>query len=131
MAALAEAVAGRPVAAQACHFDAGQAIENLGGDRELFLQIAEIFLADYGEQLDALRSQMAAGDLPLVHRTAHAIKGSVGNFVADDAMAVAKSVEDAAKAGRAEGLAEMVDELCAKVESVAEGLRKEVAAGAC
>ncbi|MBL8487941.1 MAG: PAS domain S-box protein [Rhodocyclaceae bacterium] len=131
-AALAEATAGAGAAAPAPrgHYDATQAIENLGGDRELFVQIAEIYLADYRDQLDALRNQVAAGDLAQVHRTAHAIKGSVGNFVAEDAVAAAKAVEDAAKLGRQEGLPEMVEALCADVEAVAEGLRREVAASA-
>ncbi|HOS95986.1 MAG TPA: Hpt domain-containing protein [Armatimonadota bacterium] len=75
------------------------ALDQIGGDRELLVEIAAIFLDSYPDHVAELERNLADNDLPLAARTAHAIKGAVSNFGAPGAIAAALAVEDAAKTG--------------------------------
>lgn len=59
-----------------------QVLARFEGDRELLCEIAQLFLEDSPQILEAVRAAVAARDGEAVHRTAHTLKGSVSNFLA-------------------------------------------------
>jgi signal transduction histidine kinase/CheY-like chemotaxis protein len=80
----------------------GQALDRVGGDRELLREIAGVFLDSYPGQLAELRDAVARRDSRAVQRAAHGLKGAVGNFGARAAAAAAERLE---LMGRAQDLA--------------------------
>ncbi len=66
-------------------------------DDELLIEIIDLFLAERPEQVNEMRSALAASDYPRLGRGAHTIKGSLGSIHAQQARAHAQQLELAAK----------------------------------
>jgi CheY-like chemotaxis protein len=56
--------------------DRGPALERLGGDEDLFAEVAGLFREDAPKLLDEIRRAVATGDAPAVQRAAHGLKGA-------------------------------------------------------
>lgn len=69
------------------------ALERVGGDLELLQEMAQLFLEEYPSQLDAVRTAVRTRDAKGVERSAHSLKGSVGNFGAALAHSAAFELE--------------------------------------
>ena len=54
------------------------AVERLGGDAELFGEVAAVFLGDVPKMLEEIRRGIAANDAAWVKRAAHGLKGAAG-----------------------------------------------------
>lgn len=76
--------------------DLPQALERLRGDKELLRQLAECFVEDQAELLAEIDSGVARGDVELVQRSAHTLKGASSNFGARRVVALAVEVERSA-----------------------------------
>ncbi|HQZ40945.1 MAG TPA: Hpt domain-containing protein [Vicinamibacterales bacterium] len=70
------------------------------GGPDVLLDVLRLFQADLPARVTALDTALEAGDIGLVERTAHAIKGSAGNIGARTLYAECKRLEDAARAGQ-------------------------------
>src|SRR2546426_4651801 len=68
-------------------------LDGFDGNRRLLNQIVRLFLADYPQRLAEIKEAIHRGDANALARAAHAIKGSVGNFAAKNAIAVAQRLE--------------------------------------
>ncbi|HOI86328.1 MAG TPA: Hpt domain-containing protein [Lentimicrobium sp.] len=79
-------------------------------DKEVIIEIIDIFLSEYETKLQKLEQNLADGDLPGIRFTAHNIKGVVSNFNVSELYQQAKELEQTATA---------------LVESGGEGLDKE------
>lgn len=77
-------------------------LARLDGDRELMVQLAEIFLAEAPGLMSEARRVVGANDAPGLARTAHSLKGSLGCLGANGAWAAADALETM---GRASDLA--------------------------
>jgi len=88
-------------AAQAAQgvFDRAAALSRLEGDAELLSELAAIFLEDSPRLMQKLREAIDRLDSEELARTAHTLKGSVGNFAALPALEAAQHLEAVAKAG--------------------------------
>lgn len=75
------------------------ALERLGGDEELLQELAGLFLGEYPAVLENIRKAIDAQDAPGVERAAHALKGSVGNFGAEQAHRAALELEMSGRSG--------------------------------
>jgi two-component system sensor histidine kinase/response regulator len=101
----------RSEAGDAEGLDRAAALANVEGDAELLAEMARLFLEDCPKQLEGIRHALARGDARGVAEHAHAIKGSVCNFAAPQALDRARQLElwgregDLARA--AEALAEL------------------------
>ena len=73
--------------------DRAVALERVGGDCELLQEMAQLFLEEYPSQLDAVRAAVRARDAKALERSAHSLKGSVGNFGAAAAQDAALQLE--------------------------------------
>ncbi len=73
--------------------DRDGAVDRLGGDRELFDEVAALFTTDAPVLLEQLRSAVASGDASSVKRAAHTLKGSAGYVGGGPAAAAALALE--------------------------------------
>jgi PAS domain S-box-containing protein len=85
--------------APAADFDRQAALGRLGGDEELFAEVAEIFRTDSPNMLDEIRAALAAGDAVAVRRSAHGLKGAAGYVGGTGVAALAMQLEKLGEAG--------------------------------
>lgn len=81
--------------------DRGALLERLGGDVELFHEIAGLFREDCPKLLLEIRSAVDGADSTALERAAHSLKGCVANFGAPAAVRAALHLE---RMGRAREL---------------------------
>jgi CheY-like chemotaxis protein len=79
--------------------DAAAVLSRFDGDRTLLQEAAELFQHSIPRLLSQLQDALEKGDLILVERTAHSIKGSVGNFGGIAAMESAMRLEMMGRSG--------------------------------
>lgn len=97
-------------------FNQDQALDRLGGDTDLLLQIAGIFCQTAPQKLAEIRQAMAAGDAGALTRAAHSVKGSVANFSAQRAWEAARNLEMAARGGQLDLASQLVVQLEQEVQ---------------
>ena len=86
-----------PIAAPA--FDRKALLEHFGGDRELLGELAKIFLGDCPARLSAIQAGVERRDAAVLLEAAHALRGSVANFGAVQAVEAALKLEMMGKVG--------------------------------
>jgi HPt (histidine-containing phosphotransfer) domain-containing protein len=79
--------------------DLNAALARLGGDRELFAEMAGIVLEDAPQLFNELRAAVNAKDAPSVRAKAHALKGLVAGCGGVRATNAAQALEDAGHSG--------------------------------
>ncbi len=83
------------------------ALARVGGDKELLREIAVLFIEECPRALAEIQEAVAAGDAAKLENTAHALKGSVANFGARNAVEAAFRLEQMGRANEmseAEGM---------------------------
>jgi two-component system sensor histidine kinase/response regulator len=73
--------------------DRATAVERLGGDEELFAEVADVFRGDAPKLLDVLNRAVATGDAATVRRAAHGLKGAAGYVGGGPTAAAAEAME--------------------------------------
>ena len=89
------------VAEQLQQLDESLALSRVGGDADLLREVIELFLDDYPQALEGIRSAVAAQDAAALEHKAHSLKGSVSTFGARRAFEAALALE---KQGRSKNL---------------------------
>lgn len=74
-------------------FNLEESLMNLGGDKDIFNEIAEMFFDESKELMEQLSEAIGDIDSQNIMKTAHAIKGMVGNFAAHSTFATAYRLE--------------------------------------
>jgi two-component system sensor histidine kinase/response regulator len=77
-------------------------LERVEGDQELLAEMIQLFLADAPQLIDAMRKALLQGDMVLLERAAHSLKGAAGNMSAEVTVGAALRLEQSAKKGDAE-----------------------------
>jgi two-component system sensor histidine kinase/response regulator len=77
-------------------------LERVEGDQELLAEMIQLFLADAPQLLNAMRNALLQGDMILLERSAHSMKGAAGNMSAEVTVGAALRLEQSAKIGDAE-----------------------------
>jgi two-component system, sensor histidine kinase and response regulator len=80
-------------------FNRNAALVQVDGDEELLGELAKMLLDELPIQLTALRDAVARGDSKAIERTAHALKGAVGNFAARGSFDRARDLEMMGRVG--------------------------------
>jgi HPt (histidine-containing phosphotransfer) domain-containing protein len=75
-------------------------LEGFDGSRSLLKKVVRLFLADYPQRVDEIKQSIRRGDAIALARAAHALKGSVGNFAAKKAFAIAQRLENTGRNGQ-------------------------------
>lgn len=89
-------------------FDLDKAMETVAGNRALFEEIAHMFLESLPGDVDKIKEGLARGDGDALEKSAHALKGSIGNFGARLSYESAYRLEVSGRDGK---LAEATGEL--------------------
>jgi two-component system, sensor histidine kinase and response regulator len=121
-----------PVAApdRPAALDRRGAVRQLGGDEELFVEIATLFRDDAPQVLAALRAALAAGDAKVVQRTAHTLKGSAGCIGGMPLAAAAAKVEAMGAAGQLADATAATDVLAAELDRLLAALAADLSPAA-
>ena len=106
--------------------EAIQALRELSpdGDGEFLRELIGIFLEDTPKHFAQLEDALARQDAAVMTRAAHTIKGSSGNFGAEQFARLAKDIESAGKAGNIPAAAALIPELERQFEKVAAALKQ-------
>ncbi|RZB30641.1 MAG: hypothetical protein SRB1_02921 [Desulfobacteraceae bacterium Eth-SRB1] len=92
-------------------FDLSKALEVVVGKKELFYEIADMFLENLPENIADIKEKIAAGDMQGLEKAAHSLKGSVGNFGAELAYKAAYRMEKVGSDGKHAEAGEAMQEL--------------------
>ena len=76
-------------------------LERVEGDQELLAEIIHLFVDDAPRLLHAMRGALQQGDMAVLERLAHSMKGAAGNLSANITAEAAMQLEKNAKAGDA------------------------------
>ncbi|MBN2170269.1 MAG: response regulator, partial [Candidatus Krumholzibacteriota bacterium] len=80
-------------------FDRAAALDRVGGDLDLLIELAGMFLEDSPRMLDQIEEAVEQGDADALTRGAHTLKGAVGNFSAQAAFDAAMNLEMIGRGG--------------------------------
>ena len=83
-------------------FDADKFQEQVAYDKDLLVEIIDLFLDERVTQLNEMRTALAVSDFTRLGRVAHTIKGSLGSLYAGQARMHAQELESAAKRAEAQ-----------------------------
>jgi len=73
--------------------DKDEIMERVNGDIDLLIELMDLFIADYPKLLSNIKNAIIQENSGELKRSAHTIKGSVGNFSANSAYNIALSLE--------------------------------------
>ena len=104
-------------------FDLDDALEKVGGDKEILEEILVVFSESYPDQLKELKNAINSGDAPIVERAAHTLKGSVGTFSAKKALETALRLETMGRDGKLQEAAAAYSKLEQELEELDAALR--------
>jgi len=107
--------------------DLDAVMRRLGGDQDLFNEVAQLFLDDCVLRLEDIRSAVGAGDLGKVRFAAHALKGAAGSLSAAELVAAATALEACGADGRAHDAAAAVGQVVVEARRVIVFLRSALA----
>lgn len=79
--------------------DESGVLERCGGDRVLLAEIIELFETGSEALLQEMEAAAARGDAEALARTAHTLKGSIGNFTSGPAYSAVQALEACARNG--------------------------------
>jgi HPt (histidine-containing phosphotransfer) domain-containing protein len=105
------------------NLSASRLIAALGGDRELLLEIIELFLRDSPAMLHAVRLEAKRMEPDALAKAAHVLKGSAANFGVSPLYELARELEHCA---RAKDLSS-VPEIMSRIERAFEGFEQALA----
>jgi two-component system, sensor histidine kinase and response regulator len=80
-------------------FDRAALLERLGGDEMILTEIVRVFLEDAPGQFQAMQAAAASGDIGVLRRLAHTMKGAAGTVGATRLQDAALALEQAVVAG--------------------------------
>ena len=98
-------------------------LEGFDGNRFLLKKIVRLFLADYPRYVDEIKQSISRRDAHSLARAAHALKGSVGNFAAKEAFAIAQLLENMGRNGQLDNAGERCIALESELAVVSKELR--------
>ncbi|HLJ16713.1 MAG TPA: Hpt domain-containing protein [Bryobacteraceae bacterium] len=98
-------------------------LERLDGSQELLAELIQLFLEEAPQLIQTMRGALQQGDMQVLARTAHSMKGAASNFLAYGTSSAALHLETDAKNGDLEAARASL----AALENVVERLLPELA----
>jgi len=96
------------------------------GEPDVLAQVLNLFLQETPKRIDRLKAACREGDPDEVHRTAHSLKGSVGNIGARAMFSVCRDLDDHARAGDLTKSGELMAALAREYARVEAEIRRLV-----
>jgi HPt (histidine-containing phosphotransfer) domain-containing protein len=113
------------------NLDRALILRQLDGDAELLAELVELFSKQAPQLVEAMRRALEKGDMQSLGRSAHSLKGAVGNFLAHKTASAAAQLEDDAKRGDADSaksglvaLEVLVERLLPELQNLCQGSLK-------
>ncbi len=103
-------------------FDYEEVMERVQEDKELLLELLDLFTEDFKEKRAALTGYVENKDFENIRGVAHSLKGASGNISAKALRGILLEMEEKGKNETVEGL----DELLAKLDKAFEELDEEL-----
>ena len=103
-------------------YDRADALSRIADDEELLATLIDMFAADAPNYIVEIESALKTGDMSLLARAAHTLKGVLATFSARRGEAVAKALETAAKNGDAAACPALVEQARIEVEAFLKAL---------
>jgi HPt (histidine-containing phosphotransfer) domain-containing protein len=98
--------------------------DRLGGNRQLARELIAIFLAEYPNLLQTIHTSVARNDGQAISRSAHAMKGTVSNFIDAGPTTTAQALERAAVEARLTDVPALVEQLERELHELAAAMRR-------
>lgn len=92
-------------------------------DKEVIVEIIDIFLGEYEERLMAIEKNISELDFTGLKFNAHSLKGVVSNFMDPVSIDMTRKLDDMAKQESTVGLQELYEGLNREITSLAGELR--------
>ena len=99
------------------------ALRRLGGDRDLFVELASFVLEDVPPLFNNLRNAVATRDAASIRGTAHALKGLVAGCGGVRVAQVAQAIESAGQGGNVAQAASLIESLNTELQLLTHALR--------
>jgi two-component system sensor histidine kinase/response regulator len=99
-------------------FDQTEMLERIGEDMSLLRELSELYSQAWPALIEKMRRQLSQREREALRRTAHAIKGLVGNFAAKSAYERARGIEFGAASTAWEDLEKECNELEGRVKEL-------------
>ena len=112
--------------------DLPDVLERVQNDKELLLELFDIFQEDFQHKRQALGQAIAAGNIGTIKEIIHSMKGPSGNISAKPMHAACLRIEQLAKSGAIAGMDEVVKIIDGQFEQVkifAAKMKKEWGGG--
>jgi two-component system, sensor histidine kinase and response regulator len=106
-------------------FDMSRAMKIVDGNKTLFKEISDMFFKDLPDNLAKINGCIAGGDAYNLERTAHSLKGSVGNLGAKRSYEAAYRLEKMGNEKKLDDAREAFDELEKELAALETEMRKE------
>jgi two-component system sensor histidine kinase/response regulator len=111
-------------------FDPTSLLERVSGDRELLRELVDLFAQECPGMLSDIESAVKEGNASALQRASHKMKGSVLQFSAAGAGAIAGALEAMGKTGSLTDAAQDYLKLKVEIESLLKGLKLMVSENA-
>ena len=106
-------------------YDLSSLLEMLGNDENALKDILGAFLSDFPEQMEKLMNGIKNNDFDSIAKSAHAIKGVVGNFNLTECYELAKEIEICAKTAEIAIIGEKTDKLNDDLKNFREWIKEK------
>ena len=108
-------------------YNRADALERLGGDESIFVEVANLFVAESSNYCQAREDALISGDTAVVRREAHTVKSMLATFSFESGRGLAEQLEYLAAAGSLDGAQSLTVQLVAAVQWLAAELKREMA----
>ena len=99
-------------------FDKNALIKAFDNDWDFLKEVIDMFIADYPQMLKNIHDAIQTKDAPALQRTAHALKGMLGNFQVESATKKAYNLEKMGTEGNLEQAADIYTQLSTELDSL-------------
>ena len=99
-------------------WDYAAALQQMGGDEPLLIELIAVFFEEYPRYAGRLTQSLAQQDFPALREAAHSLKGSLGYLGATEGKALAGHLEQACIAEDRPKAEQLVSALMAYVEAL-------------
>jgi len=106
-------------------FDKDVLLQAFDNDWDFFKEVIDMFVADYPQMMTDIQKAIKNGDAAVLQRTAHALKGMLGNFQVDAAVQKAYALEKIGTDDSLENAQETYDALSVDLDRL-EGMFVEI-----
>jgi len=93
-------------------------MERVQGDKDLFFELLDIFIADFRPKRNLLEEAIANKDQQTIEQIAHFLRGSCGNISAEPLRTIFNELEKKGKENDLQGLENCISEIDQKFEEL-------------